>query len=137
MRLLLLLSLSLLVASCGGTTQGTDGGDVDATVADGGPIPDAGPRDAGPSDGGPGDFDATACAPRAATAEAIDRTCESPPSTPDPSACPAGYECTPFAGVRLGYNCEIPCAHDCQCPQNSTCGMRCDKAGCIPVCRRS
>jgi hypothetical protein len=80
----------------------------------------------GASDGG--------CAPLADDPNAIGDNCESPPGQPDPTACPAGYECIPFAGFVGTFTCEIRCAQTCECPPPSTCGQRCDKVGCIDAC---
>jgi hypothetical protein len=74
------------------------------------------------------------CAPLAADPGAIGDNCEGPPGQPDPTACPAGYECIPFAGFVGTFTCEIRCAQTCECPPPSTCGQRCDKVGCIDAC---
>jgi hypothetical protein len=74
------------------------------------------------------------CAPLADDPNAIGDNCEGPPGQPDPTACPAGYECIPFAGFVATFTCEIRCARTCECPPPSTCGQRCDKVGCIDAC---
>lgn len=151
------LLVALLACGCGGGTDtdagtgmdagdgttdagspGDDAGTVDAggstdggDATDSGPMVDAG-ADAGPrTDAG---ADAGMCMRPMLDPSGAGRMCEDPLGTPAPDMCPAGYDCTAFAGFRLGYTCERRCTTHCDCPETTHCGRRCDKSGCFDAC---
>ena len=114
--------MTVLAAGCSGADQnsssnGGAGGSGTTTTKTGGAGGSTGGANTGGSTGGTG-----GCQLITEDASKIGASCE------NGVACPTGYTCHEFNGITVTHNCAILCDQDCQCPQDTLCVMRSDKA---------